>query len=193
MVLLFFQPFLFSNFFLDHPIAFGLLKDSTRQLSFSAFLFRKSAYHNNFLAWQQAWIISNKLHFTLPIFLYKSEFTIPWTIIMYINSHLSTAAPFLVDSPHVDSWLNMFKPPSFSVPDVVVVKRFNCSMMYSLHVDVSYFLCCSVLFLRETNERCVGNVPMQARCVLFLCNKLSKNKWWKGLGWKQLAVLSVQF
>ena len=70
MVLLFFQPFLFSNFFLDHPIAFGLLKDSTRQLSFSAFVFRKSAYHYNFLAWQQAWIISNKLHFTLPIFLH---------------------------------------------------------------------------------------------------------------------------
>ena len=64
----FFSHFFSAIFFLDHPIAFGLLKDSTRQLSFSAFLFRKSAYHYNFLAWQQAWIISNKLHFTLQIF-----------------------------------------------------------------------------------------------------------------------------
>ena len=106
----FFSDFFSAIFFLDHPIAFGLLKDSTRQLSFSAFLFRKSAYHYNFLAWQPAWIISNKLHFSLQIFyiyLYTSEFTIPETIIMcswtFTNSHLSTATPFLVDSPYIDS------------------------------------------------------------------------------------------
>lgn len=39
-------------------------------------------------------------------------------------------------------------------------------MMYSLRVDVSYFRCYSLLFLSETNETCVGNVPMQARRVL---------------------------
>ena len=60
----------------------------------------------------------------------------------------------------------MFKPPSSSVPSEVVVERFNCSMMHSLRVDVSYCRCCSLLFLRETNETCVGNVPMQSRGVL---------------------------
>ena len=43
-------------------------------------------------------------------------------------------------------------PPSSSAPSEIVVKRFNCSMMYSVRVDVSYFRCYSRLFLSETNE-----------------------------------------
>ena len=44
--------------------------------------------------------------------------------------------------------------------------NFFWAVLYSLRVEVSYFRCCSLLFLRETNETCVENVSNQARCVL---------------------------
>ena len=52
------------------------------------------------------------------------------------NNHLSTMATFLMDSPYIDSCLNLsttatsLQRPLSSIPKVALVEMFNCSAMY---------------------------------------------------------------